>query len=89
MYVLRMLLKRVFSLKQAQVIISLYFGTMQGEGGSFALYQGVYPPEERDVDSDRVLTGDSVTLQTSVGSRGKLIKKLRWPLFVWVRSGVV
>lgn len=28
-----------------------------GEGGTFALFQGLFPPEDNDFDSDRTLTG--------------------------------
>ncbi|KAK2467234.1 hypothetical protein APHAL10511_000783 [Amanita phalloides] len=38
------------------VLISLYFGTGEGEGGSFALYQGLYPPKDYDYEIDRTLT---------------------------------
>jgi KUP system potassium uptake protein len=39
------------------VFISLHFGTYEGEGGTFALFQGLFPPEDSDFDSDRTLTG--------------------------------
>ncbi|TEB40003.1 potassium transporter [Coprinellus micaceus] len=38
------------------VFISLFFGTKEGEGGSFALFQGLYPGAEKDFDADRTLT---------------------------------
>lgn len=54
-----------------------------GEGGTFALYQGLYPPEDVDSDADRTLTGDSVQKSTwSTSSRVK--KALQMPLLVWV-----
>ncbi|KAF5389290.1 hypothetical protein D9757_003396 [Collybiopsis confluens] len=68
------------------VLISLQFSTTEGEGGSFALYQGLYPPEEKDKDSDRVLTGDSINRPTySTGSRLK--QAIRGPLLIWSLFG--
>ena len=67
-----------------QVFICLRFGTGEGEGGSFALFQGLYPPPRQDMDSDRVLTGDSAYKAKSVSGTGHLPKRLRWPIFAWV-----
>ena len=53
-----------------------------GEGGTFALFQGIYPPAEKDFDADRTLTGDSSKVPQK---KGKLTQKLRWPLLIWVR----
>ncbi|KII86101.1 hypothetical protein PLICRDRAFT_44566 [Plicaturopsis crispa FD-325 SS-3] len=70
------------------VIISLYFGTTEGEGGTFALFQGLYPPEDIDFDCDRTLTGDSYNKTTAVKSdKYRLTKTLRWPLLVWCLFG--
>lgn len=54
-----------------------------GEGGTFALFQGLYPPEDKDFDADRTLTGDSYKLAPK--STNKLSPKFRWPLLLWVR----
>ncbi|THV03032.1 potassium transporter [Dendrothele bispora CBS 962.96] len=64
--------------------ISLQFGTLEGEGGSFALWQGIYPKDEKD-DNDRTLTGDSLGKVTTNGSRFK--QAMRWPLLVWSLFG--
>ncbi|KAJ7643910.1 potassium transporter [Roridomyces roridus] len=63
------------------VFISLLFGTQEGEGGSYALYQGLYPPEDHDGDLDRTLTGDSY----KVASRrsAKISERFRVPLLLW------
>ncbi|KIM43016.1 hypothetical protein M413DRAFT_435192 [Hebeloma cylindrosporum] len=69
------------------VIISLHFGTHEGEGGSFALYQGLYPPKEVDAEADRTLTGD-VTLGGTQQTEAKSFKaKIRWPLLLWCLFG--
>lgn len=54
-----------------------------GEGGTFALFQGLFPPEETDYDADRNLTGDSHRTEKPY-NQSKLSMKLRWPLLVWV-----
>jgi KUP system potassium uptake protein len=71
------------------VIISLHFGTHEGEGGTFALFQGLFPPEDKDFDADRTLTGDSVNKATSFGNSGSLQLKetFRWPLLFWCLFG--
>lgn len=53
-----------------------------GEGGSFALYQGLYPKQEMSVDADRTLTGESLT-RDSV-SKTTIKERARWPLLFWV-----
>ncbi|TRM65069.1 potassium transporter [Schizophyllum amplum] len=67
------------------VFVSLYFGTREGEGGTFALYQGIYPPDEKDFDNDRTLTGDSVNVPSSRMSSFKRL--FRWPLLIWCLCG--
>ncbi|KAE9408952.1 potassium transporter [Gymnopus androsaceus JB14] len=67
------------------VFISLRFGTTEGEGGSFALYQGLYPPEDKDLDADRTLTGDSYIKSTR--STDSIKQVLRVPLLVWCLFG--
>ena len=67
-----------------QVFICLRFGTGEGEGGSFALFQGLYPPPHQDIDGDRILTGDSAYKAGSVSGSGTIYKRFRWPLFAWV-----
>ena len=54
-----------------------------GEGGSFALYQGLYPREDVDHDADRTLTGDYAGGQEPIKSR-TLKDRVRWPLLLWV-----
>ncbi|KAJ4491170.1 potassium transporter [Lentinula edodes] len=67
------------------VLISLMFGTTQGEGGSFALYQGLYPPEDES-DGDRTLTGESY-IKSSKSTSSRLKEVLRAPLLVWCLLG--
>lgn len=62
----------------------MHFGTGEGEGGSFALFQGLYPPPREDIDGDRVLTGDSAYKSKSVSSTGHISSRFRWPLLAWV-----
>lgn len=68
------------------VFICLHFGTNEGEGGTFALFQGLFPPEETDYDADRNLTGDSHRTEKPY-NQSKLSMKLRWPLLVWALFG--
>ncbi|KAF8799021.1 potassium transporter, partial [Phlegmacium glaucopus] len=68
------------------VFISLYFGTHEGEGGSFALFQALYPPQDQNLDEDRTLSGES-----NFG-RGRAVartfrQKARWPLLLWCLFG--
>ncbi|KAF9561755.1 potassium transporter [Agrocybe pediades] len=68
------------------VWISLFFGTKEGEGGSFALYQGIYPREDIDFDSDRTLTGDTIGKKELAKSR-TVKETIRWPLLLWCLFG--
>lgn len=68
----------------SQVFIALRFGTGEGEGGSFALFQGLYPPPNQDNDGDRVLTGDSAYRAKSFSNSGHIPNRFRWPLLAWV-----
>ncbi|KAJ7486154.1 potassium transporter [Mycena galericulata] len=63
------------------VFISLYFGTQEGEGGSYALYQGLYPPDEYDGNLDRTLTGDSYKVASHKPSA--ISERFRIPLLAW------
>jgi len=65
--------------------IVLTFGTGEGEGGSFALYQGLYPRKELDANADRTLTGDSRI--DSVSAKKTVYEKVRWPLLIWCLFG--
>jgi len=67
------------------VFICLRFGTGEGEGGTFALYQGLYPPSPKDLDSDRILTGD--THKENTKPAPKLYESFRWPLLIWCLLG--
>ncbi|EIN06328.1 potassium transporter [Punctularia strigosozonata HHB-11173 SS5] len=71
------------------VFISLHFGTSEGEGGTFALYQGLFPRAKEDPDSDRVLTGGSTdpTAKSEWSSIPRLSKHLKWPLLIWCLFG--
>ena len=54
-----------------------------GEGGSFALYQGLYPRDEQNLDEDRTLSGESY-FGKSRNVAKTLKEKARWPLLLWV-----
>ncbi|PFH49945.1 hypothetical protein AMATHDRAFT_62055 [Amanita thiersii Skay4041] len=75
------------------VIISLRFSTREGEGGTFALFQSLYPPANEDHDADRVLTGDiglyseTKSAFSHLRDKRQLSKRLRWPLLVWCLIG--
>ncbi|KDQ61961.1 hypothetical protein JAAARDRAFT_204343 [Jaapia argillacea MUCL 33604] len=69
------------------VFICLRFGTREGEGGTFALFQGLFPPKDRDPGYDRTLTGDSVIAGSKFSSSAKLPSRFRWPLLVWCLLG--
>lgn len=59
-----------------------------GEGGTFALFQGLYPPEQKDFDADRTLTGDSFKFSNK--RQGHAIShRLRWPLLACVCTDLV
>ncbi|KAF8195376.1 potassium transporter [Pholiota molesta] len=66
-------------------LISLQFGTTEGEGGSFALYQGLYPRKRADAQSDRTLTGDSNFADTP--KKNTLKERARWPILIWCLFG--
>lgn len=69
-----------------QALIVLQFGTREGEGGTFALFQGLFPPETRDDDDDRALTGDSAMLRAlSTRSSAEKLASVKWILLPWVR----
>ncbi|KAF8073896.1 potassium transporter [Lyophyllum atratum] len=70
------------------VSISLRFGTEEGEGGSFALFQGLSPQVDKDYDADRTFTGDSFekSLTRQPGGR-RINKKFRWPMLIWALLG--
>lgn len=69
-------------------LISLRFGTEEGEGGTFALRQGLYPIPETE-DDDRTLTSDSgVTKSWQHTSRGRdFLTRFKWPLYFWCFFG--
>ncbi|KAH8091723.1 potassium transporter [Cristinia sonorae] len=67
------------------VFFTLRFGTHEGEGGTFALFQGLFPPQDKDFDADRTLTGDSH--KQNPNDSAKLSPKLRWPLLIWALFG--
>ena len=63
----------------------------KGEGGTFALYQGLYPPADYDYETDRTLTyqehkSDLVEKLRNSPIYRKIPHKLRLPLLVWVRE---
>ncbi|KAF8712435.1 hypothetical protein AX14_013103 [Amanita brunnescens Koide BX004] len=74
------------------VIISLNFGTGEGEGGTFALYQGLYPPADYDYGIDRSLTyqvheGDLTEKLLHTPAKRKASQGFRLPLLIWCLFG--
>ncbi|KIY46736.1 potassium transporter [Fistulina hepatica ATCC 64428] len=67
--------------------IALRFGTTEGEGGTFALYQGIYPREDPDIDGGRTLTGDSTHWKATTIHSDTLKRKLRWGILIWCLAG--
>ncbi|KAF9052418.1 potassium transporter [Hymenopellis radicata] len=69
--------------------ITLRFATLEGEGGSFALFQGLYPPRSRDLGAERSLTGDSGSTLTRfpLPKASSLKERMRWPLLIWCLFG--
>ncbi|KAF8318168.1 potassium transporter [Clavulina sp. PMI_390] len=55
-------------------LIALRFGTEEGEGGTFALLQGLYPQKDHNREDDRSID--------STHSR-RLLESVKWPLTVW------
>ena len=73
----------------------LRFGMLKrdlGEGGTFALYQSLYPPADDDHEADRTLTVDSGLEKArseahsffSIGKQRRISKRLQIPLLIWV-----
>ncbi|PVG00638.1 potassium transporter [Serendipita vermifera] len=70
------------------VIIGLRFGTAEGEGGTFALFHGIFPPKHVDYEGERALTTDSGWKTPSNTSSIKtVLDKFRWPLISWALFG--
>ncbi|TFY59675.1 hypothetical protein EVG20_g7693 [Dentipellis fragilis] len=65
------------------VLICLHFGTYEGEGGTFALFQGLYPP----VAFETAPTRDSLAPSMHSNSSIKAPKSLKWPLLIWALFG--
>ncbi|KAG8951578.1 hypothetical protein FRC04_005865 [Tulasnella sp. 424] len=70
------------------IFIVLQFGTKEGEGGTFALFQGLFPPDVHNDDDDRALTGDSAFLRAhSTRSSSEKLAPIKWPLLAWTLFG--
>ncbi|KAI9452283.1 potassium transporter [Lactarius psammicola] len=65
------------------VLICLHFGTHEGEGGTFALYQGIYPPKF----FESTPTHDSMMAGKKRRDDIKPPKSLRWPMLIWALFG--
>ncbi|KAI0061789.1 potassium transporter [Artomyces pyxidatus] len=66
------------------VLICLHFGTHEGEGGTFALFQGLYPPKSFETAPTR----DSMNVGMKPSRLNlKAPPKLRWTLLVWSLFG--
>lgn len=66
------------------VLICLHFGTHEGEGGTFALYQGIYPPKffESTPTHDSMMAGKAKRDDIKPPP-----KSLRWPIMIWALFG--
>jgi len=62
------------------VFICLRFGTDEGEGGPFALYQGIYPP----TFFESTPTHDSLMAGKRRRPDIKPPPHFRWPMLIWV-----
>ncbi|KAG8950975.1 hypothetical protein FRC00_007465, partial [Tulasnella sp. 408] len=70
------------------IIIVLQFGTGEGEGGTFALFRGLFPPDEQSDDDDRALTCDSAFMRAhSTRSSSEKLAPIKWPLLAWTLFG--
>ncbi|KIY68292.1 potassium transporter [Cylindrobasidium torrendii FP15055 ss-10] len=70
------------------VFVSMFFATQEGEGGSFALFQGIYPRRPRDTSADRTLTGDYTNGKMTAPKPTKTLReRMRWPLLIWSLAG--
>ncbi|EKM57720.1 uncharacterized protein PHACADRAFT_251527 [Phanerochaete carnosa HHB-10118-sp] len=76
------------------VFICLRFGTTEGEGGTFALFQGLFPPELDYTDDDSLLNSSDEKASEVSPSPSMICArqvttppKLRLPLFVWCLFG--
>jgi KUP system potassium uptake protein len=65
------------------VLICLHFGTREGEGGPFALFQGIYPPKFFETTP----THDSMMAGKKKRDDIKPPKSFRWPLLIWALFG--
>ncbi|KAF8476540.1 potassium transporter [Russula ochroleuca] len=65
------------------VFICLHFGTHEGEGGTFALYQGIYPPKV----FEKSPTHESLMAGRRSRQNPKPPKSLRWPILIWALFG--
>ncbi|KAJ3576321.1 hypothetical protein NP233_g493 [Leucocoprinus birnbaumii] len=68
------------------VFVALHYGTHEGEGGTFALFQGLYPPKEFEAAP----THDSLAANRRVYQSKRSWRapeSLRWVLLVWSLFG--
>lgn len=61
------------------------FGTDEGEGGTFALFHGIFPPKVVDYEEERTLTTEyGRTNSSSLSSVKTLLDRFKWVLLTWV-----
>lgn len=75
-------------------LLTLY-SICAGDGGTFALYQGLYPPNELNGDADRTLTGETLNNDASAkrvddnaSFSMRLKSKSQVILLVWVSNDI-
>ncbi|KAF8320328.1 potassium transporter [Clavulina sp. PMI_390] len=73
----------LFQFPTFQVLICLRFGTQEGEGGTFALFQGLYPQEADDEHADQASTDDRQSRRRS----SSFLARAYWPLRIWTLFG--
>ncbi|KAG8800880.1 hypothetical protein FRC19_008514 [Serendipita sp. 401] len=71
------------------VFFALRFGTEQGEGGTFALYHGIFPPKPTNHNEDRTLTTESgwKTPSSAFTTTVTLLGRIKWLLLAWSLFG--
>ncbi|KAH8091688.1 potassium transporter [Cristinia sonorae] len=76
----------IWALTILPLIKYVFIAPLFGEGGTFALFQGLYPPEHKNLEEDRVLTGDD-SKKAEFESTSKMSPRFRWPLLLWALFG--
>ncbi|KAF8521952.1 potassium transporter-domain-containing protein [Hysterangium stoloniferum] len=68
------------------VLVALRFGSVEGEGGCFALYHGLLPPAHVTAEEDRLLTGETYKTGSAYRKKSNL-SRFKWVLLPWALFG--